>query len=163
MEGELLHLGTHEAVRVLRETEDELEVEGFWTPGAAAPPPHLHPSQDEYFEVYAGSLDALIGGAERHLAAGEAVKVPRGVPHKMWNASNADARALWRTQPALRTIDWFRSIDRLSQHGARQPPIAQVTASLDEYRDVFRLAVGPRPLWPLVSAAFRLLGWVTRR
>jgi mannose-6-phosphate isomerase-like protein (cupin superfamily) len=163
MENELLHLGTHETVRVLRETEDELEVEGHRTPGAAPPPPHLHPSQDEYFEVRAGSLDALIGGAKRHLAAGETLKVPRGMPHKMWNASNEDACALWRTQPPRRTADWFRTVDRLSQHGARQPPITQVAASLHEYRDVFQLAAGPRPLWPLVSAAFRLLGSVARR
>jgi mannose-6-phosphate isomerase-like protein (cupin superfamily) len=48
---------------------------------------------------------------------GDVLDIPRGTPHRMWNPGEQRARVLWQTRPALRTEEWFRSIDA-------QPPQA---------------------------------------
>ena len=42
-----LHLNEHEWLRITGQTAGALGVEATWGPGGKAPPPHLHPSQDE--------------------------------------------------------------------------------------------------------------------
>jgi uncharacterized cupin superfamily protein len=84
---ELLHLTERETVRVVRETPEELEVVGTWGPGGSPPPLHLHPAQDEEFEVLTGGLIAVIDGGTRNLASGDTLRIPRGSPHRMWNPS----------------------------------------------------------------------------
>jgi hypothetical protein len=69
---------------------------------------------------------------------------------------------LWQTRPALRTEEWFRSIDALHREGRvgrnGMPGPLAFGALLSEYDDVFRLA-GPRPL---VKAAVAVLGALGR-
>jgi mannose-6-phosphate isomerase-like protein (cupin superfamily) len=153
---ELLHLGAHETLRILRETSDQLAVEGTWSPGGPPPPPHLHPSQDEEFEILSGTLTAEVDGSRRVLGPGDTLTIPRRTPHKMWNAGERTATALWRTRPAGRTADWFRTIDRLSEHGARRPPFPATAKAIRAHADVFQLAVGPKPLWPLIGLVIRV-------
>jgi mannose-6-phosphate isomerase-like protein (cupin superfamily) len=158
-----LHLNAHETVRVVRETPGELELEASWSPGGSRPPAHLHPAQDEQFEVLAGSLTALVHGRQRALTAGERLEIPRGTPHTLWNSGGEEARVSWRTRPAGRTAEWFRAVDGLTGAGTRNPPLPEMAAVLVRYRDAFQLAVGPRPLWPLEGAALRLLALAARR
>jgi hypothetical protein len=80
----------------------------------------------------------------------------------MWNAGSETATAVWRTRPALRTADWFRTIDRLVAGGTRKPPLPSMAKALTSYSDVFRLAVGPKPARPLIYVALRLLGLAGR-
>ena len=80
----------------------------------------------------------------------------------MWAPSGAEARVLWQTRPAGRTEDWFTSIDALHREGrvgrnGMPGPLAFATL-LNEYRDVFRLAVGPEPLVRGALAALAVLG-----
>jgi len=160
---ETLHLNTHEAVSLVRETPEELELEASWTPGGSRPPAHLHPEQDEHFEVLAGQLTALVDGAQRVLEAGEHLEIPRGTPHTLWNSGGEEARVSWRTRPAGRTAEWFRAVDRLTNGGTRNPPLPAIAAVLSKYGDAFQLAVGPRPLWPAARAAQRVLALAAPR
>jgi mannose-6-phosphate isomerase-like protein (cupin superfamily) len=136
---EELHLSDRQVLWVIRETPDELELEATWEPGGSPPPAHLHPAQDEHFEVRAGELAAVIGGVEHTLLVGDTLDVPRGTAHRMWNASDERAVALWLTRPAGRTAEWFRTMDRLGARGTRPAPPNELVAALDEYADVFRL------------------------
>jgi mannose-6-phosphate isomerase-like protein (cupin superfamily) len=110
MDDDLIRLGPHQTLRVVSSTADALELEAEWQPGGTAPPGHLHPGQDEHFEVLEGELTTVVEGRERVIAAGEAFDVPRGSAHRMWNAGAAPARATWRVTPALRTEEMFRTI-----------------------------------------------------
>jgi mannose-6-phosphate isomerase-like protein (cupin superfamily) len=158
----ILHLNAHETVHVVRETPEELELEASWTPGGPRPPAHLHPAQDEHFEVLCGQLTALVDGVQRVLMVGDRLEIPRGTPHTMWNSGTEDARVSWRTRPAGRTGEWFRAVDALTSDGTRNPPLPAMAAVLSGYGDVFQLAVGPRPLWPAARGALRLLGLTAR-
>lgn len=158
-----LHLNTHETVRVVRETPEELELEASWTAGGSRPPAHLHPAQEEHFEVLAGRLSALVDGEQRVLVPGDRLEIPRGTPHTMWNSGGEEARVSWRTRPAGRTAEWFREIDELTHAGERNPPLPAMASVLSRYPDTFQLAVGPRALWPAARAALRALALAARR
>jgi len=103
-----------------------------------------------------------IEGDERELGTGDAIDIPRRAVHQMWNEGDEEARALWQTRPALRTLGWFETIDSLHREGrvggnGMPGPLAFATL-MTEYRDVFRLAVGPDPVVRGVLAALAPLG-----
>jgi mannose-6-phosphate isomerase-like protein (cupin superfamily) len=162
MSDELLHLNDHETVRLVRERPEELEVEGTWTPGGAPRTPHLHPARDEHFEVRSGRLVAVVEGEQRGLGPGDTLQIPRGTPHKMWNAGHVTAIASWRTRPSGRTAEWFRTVDRLGNGGTRTPPLRAMANALTNYSDVFELAIGPSQLRPLIHLALRTLALTDR-
>jgi mannose-6-phosphate isomerase-like protein (cupin superfamily) len=162
MTDELLHLGDHETLRIISESRDELIVEATWTPGGSPPPSHLHPAQDEHFEVRSGHLTAIVGREQRLLGPGDTLHIPRRVPHKMWNAGTETATALWRTRPAGRTAEWFRTMERLGAGGTRKPPALRLAKALTEYSDAFRLVIRPKPLRPFVYLGLRVVGLFDR-
>jgi mannose-6-phosphate isomerase-like protein (cupin superfamily) len=54
-------------------------------PGVAVPAAHIHPSQEERFELVTGSVRFRAGRKTFTARAGEAVVVPPGTPHRFWN------------------------------------------------------------------------------
>jgi quercetin dioxygenase-like cupin family protein len=105
-----MRLSPHQELIVRSHSEDALEVEAVYQAGSQKPPLHLHPEQDEHFQVLAGEITALVDGEERVCAAGDALDIPRGTPHTMWNGSDGEVRVLWRTSPALDTLGWFEAL-----------------------------------------------------
>ena len=85
-----------------------LEMEATYGEGAVLPPEHLHPSQDERFEVLDGAVRTVIGGVERRYATGETFEVPAGTPHQM--TGDGPARVRWQVRPALRTAEFFERL-----------------------------------------------------
>ncbi|WP_109474437.1 cupin domain-containing protein [Ornithinimicrobium cavernae] len=133
MTGERIALSPVQELHVRQHTADLLEVESVWQPGEP-PPRHLHPRQQEEFEVLEGRLTVELGGAgPRLLTAGETVVVPPRTPHRMWNAGPETARASWRVTPALRSLEQFRFIA-----GGTGPPRA--LRMLWTFRHEFRLS-----------------------
>ena len=157
---ETLRLTPHESLVVRRADADVLEVEVTYAPGGNPPPKHLHPAQDEHFEVLSGTLGVKIGRDERKLGPGETLDVPRGTVHQMWNAGEEETRAIWQTTPAGRTLEWFRALCAAAD-GGRPSPLA-VAPLLREYGDVFRLAA-PRAVMAPVLAGASALGKLKRR
>ena len=56
-------------------------------PGAYMPVRHIHPRQDETFEVSKGSLRLECNGTTQQINQGNSFTVPKGKPHQWWNAS----------------------------------------------------------------------------
>jgi mannose-6-phosphate isomerase-like protein (cupin superfamily) len=163
---EPLRLTPGETVTVRKSSPELLEVEGAWAPEGKPPPSHFHPFQDEHFEILEGTLFARVNGAERELGPGDALDIPRGAKHQMWNPTGSPVRALWQTRPAGRTESWFRSIDALHREGRvgknGMPGPLAYGVFLTEYRDVFRLAAPDlltRPLLGILWAIGRLRGY----
>lgn len=140
--GDLLKLGPHDSLEIRAASVEALEVEAAYRPLGSPPPAHFHPSQDEHFEVLEGTMRARVEGEERELPAGAVLDVARGQVHQMWNPGEAPARVRWVTTPALRTEEWFRTLDSLFAEGGAIPQGREVDfgALLEEYADVFRLA-----------------------
>lgn len=141
-----LKLTPTESVTIRTSTDDVLEVEATYGPATKPPPRHLHPEQDERFEVLAGELRVRHGDQELTLGPGDVIEIPRGTAHQMWSPAG-QARVRWETRPRGRTHEWFAAIDSLHAAGrvgstGMPGPLAFATL-LNEYDDVFRLAVGP--------------------
>jgi quercetin dioxygenase-like cupin family protein len=157
---ETLRLTPSESVTVVASTPEALVVEASYGPGGKPPPKHFHPHQDERFEVLEGKLSFRLGSIERELAAGEEIEIPQAIAHQVWNPNDETARVTWETRPALRTEQWFRGVDAVVREaGDKTPSPLAFAALLSEYRDCFRLAVGPDPL---VGPVIKLLGAVGR-
>ena len=161
--GDTLRLTAHESLTIRSAAPDVLEVEAVYGVGGDPPPPHLHPAQDEHFEVLSGEMRVRLDGDERTLSAGDTLDIPRLRKHQMWNPGAVEARVAWRTSPAGRTEEWFRAVDRLVREAGGMPGPLAFGVLLTEYRDVFRLAVGPdwalRPALAAVGAVGRLRGY----
>jgi mannose-6-phosphate isomerase-like protein (cupin superfamily) len=125
-------------LRVLGRDDGLLELEATYAGAGNPPPAHLHPEQDERFEVLAGTMQTRIDGRDGQITAGEVIEITRGTAHRMWNPASEPAVVNWKTMPAGRTLEWFRGLAGL-QHGESGVDGA---ALLAEYADVFRLADG---------------------
>jgi quercetin dioxygenase-like cupin family protein len=96
-------------VRTAAETSGELlEMEASYGGSGALPPPHLHPTQVERFEVLEGAVRAIVAGVERRYEAGEKFEIPPGTTHQM--TGDGPARVRWEVTPALRTAEFFERL-----------------------------------------------------
>jgi len=156
---ERLQLTESESITVLESIAESLLVEATYGPGGSPPPKHLHPAQDEVFQMLEGTLRFRLGSVERDLEPGEEIEIPAGVAHQVFNPHDEPTRVTWRTSPAGRTEQWFRSVDALNRAaGGKRPSMLAFATLLSEYRDVFRLAVGPDPLVGPAIAGLGALG-----
>ena len=162
MERTELKITPTESLEVQHSDADRLTVQVTYAPGGGPPPAHLHPGQDERFEVLAGELHVRLDGEKRVLRPGDTVDIPRGVVHQMWNPGEEPVRAVWETTPGGRTLDWFRTIDALHREGRvaknGMPGPLAFAVLLTEYDDVFRLAVRPQPAIRAALAALAVIG-----
>lgn len=74
-------------------------------PTARPPGEHLHPRQEERFEVLEGRLSYRVDGREGIAGPGEVLTVPPGTRHDWWNAGPGVARARVTVTPPMRFAD----------------------------------------------------------
>src|SRR5215218_701089 len=90
---------------------------GVWT-AVGAPPMHVHPLQEEHFEVLSGSVGIQIEDEQRSLGEGEQATVPPGTPHTWYSDDNQEkARFLFELRPALNTEILFETLYGLATDG----------------------------------------------
>lgn len=147
-------------VRTARESDGaELVIEALMRPGAFIPP-HVHPKQEETFEILEGTGTFRVDRQKIVAAPGEHVLVSAGVAHRFRNRSDADVRVRATLRPALRTEDLFERLFRLGAKGRVNrlgaPGPLTTAALIREFRDEFfylagvpvglqRLFAGARP------------------
>jgi mannose-6-phosphate isomerase-like protein (cupin superfamily) len=96
---------------------DPWRVTMIFAPGFAGPPVHVHPHQEESYEVLNGVLDVLIGGRWRELRPGESLTVPGGAPHTIRNLHAAELRAVNVHAPALEFPRYMAALHDLVHTG----------------------------------------------
>jgi mannose-6-phosphate isomerase-like protein (cupin superfamily) len=143
-----------------RETNGEMfQAEGIFRPGGFAGVLHLHPFQEERFEVMQGTCGFQIGRKQVQLGPGETIVVPAGQPHTFWNAGPDEMRVIFKFRPALpsteRFYEFYFGLARAGKAGKDGlPSIWQMALQVDEFADHVRLA---RPPWWLQRLIFTLL------
>jgi quercetin dioxygenase-like cupin family protein len=129
---------------------------------------HIHPQQEERFEVLSGSIRLRMNGVEKDLQKGETMLVPAGTPHLWWNASDAEARVLVDLRPALRTEEFFETFFGLAQAGKVDkktglPNPLVLALIMREFKQEICLAQPPVPvqsvLFTVMGSVGRLLGY----
>jgi quercetin dioxygenase-like cupin family protein len=113
-------------------------------PGGFVAAAHVHPMQEERFEVVAGRLKLRIGDEERILTAGDRAVVPAGIPH-IWSNDGAEvAHVVGEFVPALRTEVFFETFFGLASDGKTNrkglPNLLRMAVIMREYEDEIRLA-----------------------
>lgn len=89
-------------------------------------PPHIHPDQDEFLYILEGRFDLLLDGQETMAEPGDLVKLPRGIPHGIFNKSDATIKTLFWVTPTARLYDLFWALHNL---GPKADPAEVVAIS----------------------------------
>ena len=76
-------------------------------------PPHIHPTQDEFIYVFEGHFDLMLDGQAANASAGDLIRLPRGIPHGLFNHSQANITCLFWVSPTRRLWDLFQAIDNV--------------------------------------------------
>jgi mannose-6-phosphate isomerase-like protein (cupin superfamily) len=82
-----------------------------------APGMHVHPIQEERFEVTNGTMRFKMGGKTIYAGPGDVVVVPPGVRHKFANAGDEEAQVRVEVRPALKMEQLFETAVALAEEG----------------------------------------------
>jgi len=77
-------------------------------------PPHIHPTQDEFIYMFEGRLELMIDGRETFAVSADLVRMPRGLPHGIFNKSGRVAKCLFWVTPTRRLYDLFWGIHNMA-------------------------------------------------
>ena len=111
------------------QTGGQLGVAVVSQPPGAASPLHLHTREAEAFYLLAGTMTYRAGSRLAHLAAGDFIFLPRGVPHAFRITGNVTARFLALTVPGG-LMDLYAEVGRpASEH--RLPAPGEVDLAAD--------------------------------
>jgi mannose-6-phosphate isomerase-like protein (cupin superfamily) len=114
---------TYLVVTPSAETEGEyVEMEFILPRHCVPPPPHVHPSQVESYEVIEGSFDVLVDGRWSTLGPGESASVPVGVEHTFRNRSGQTVRVRNWHRPAVRFEEFIERVSAsMADSGITRP------------------------------------------
>ena len=132
-------------------------------------PLHVHPLQEEHFEVLSGTFWVQIGDERRSLGEGEEATVPPGTPHRWRNEDDQqEVRVAVELRPALNSETFFETLYGLARDGKTDengvPNILQQAVTLNGInRGEIYLASPPVAVQKALLAALapvgRLLGY----
>jgi quercetin dioxygenase-like cupin family protein len=139
-----------------------MTVEVTVAPGAGALK-HIHPKQEERFEVLEGSFTIGVGRKARAYGPGESVAAPAGVVHWVSNKSDQSVRVVSEFRPALDSESVWEKLAALD--GERKlgknlvPKPLQIAVMMDELGDSFSYApVIPVGLQKALARPLAVLG-----
>ena len=137
-------------------------VEAFVEPDGAVAAAHVHPAQEERFEVLSGTMKFKMGRKTVIAEAGDVVTVPAGVAHKFANGGDQTAHVRVQVRPALKMEELFETTVALAEEGRTSskgmPKPLELALFVQEYADEVQGAFPP--VWvqratmaPLASVA----------
>jgi quercetin dioxygenase-like cupin family protein len=145
------------------DTDGELvEVECIVEPGGAVAGAHMHPAQEERFEVLEGEVGFRAGRDTILAGAGETVVVPAGTVHRFWNAGEAPARFVCQVRPALQFEALVETMFALARDGKTNgrglPNPLRMAVIAHAHRADVRAPYVPAAMQSAALAAGSLLG-----
>jgi mannose-6-phosphate isomerase-like protein (cupin superfamily) len=134
------------------------------TPDGHVPGMHVHPIQEERFEVTEGTMRFKMGREKVTAKAGDVVVVPPGTRHKFENAGDGKASARVEVRPALRMEELFETTVALAEDGRTtskgMPKPLDLALFVGEFRREVQGAFPPA--W-VQRATLAPLAWIARR
>jgi len=111
----------------------------YLPPNAPAPPLHLHPRQEERFEVISGQFTVMLGKTRHILRPGDTLTVPIGGLHAVANDTGEETCVQTVFTPAFDTHTFFEqlfAIERSSRGLAQIAGMAVLFRQMPGYVDV---------------------------
>lgn len=145
-----------------------LQADLYLQPGAFVAAEHIHPLQEERFEVMAGTLRGRVAGKEFSTGPGETVVVPKGTSHVWWNSGDDELHVRVEVRPALKLERFFETFFGLAQDGKVNPKTGlpnpfQLALIMRAYHNELLLARVPQwvqtLLFGLLAPIGKLLGY----
>ena len=81
------------------------------------PGAHVHPAQEERFEIVSGTMKFRMDGKKIVAGPGETVVVPAGARHKFANGGDEDVQVRVRSRPAMKMEDLLENTIALAKEG----------------------------------------------
>jgi mannose-6-phosphate isomerase-like protein (cupin superfamily) len=101
-----------------RETNGEAVVlEAFVKPSGFVAAAHVHPHQEERFQVLRGTIGFRVGRKKLVAGPGQRVTVPAGTAHKFWNAGDDEVHFVCEVRPALQFEQLIETMFGLAADG----------------------------------------------
>ena len=141
------------------ETNGELlQIECFSPQTHEREPEHIHPFQENSFEMISGSSVFVIDGKEQIVGPGESINIPANVPHHFWNAGDIDAHYIQEFRPALKIDLFFGTFFALARDGKLNkegiPNLFHTSIIGLAYKDNIRMT---KPPWVLQNIIYNTL------
>jgi mannose-6-phosphate isomerase-like protein (cupin superfamily) len=122
-------------------------IETFVQPNGFVAAAHVHPSQEEQFEILRGSVGFKIGGKKLVAGPGQRLTVPAGTAHKFWNAGDDEAHFVCEIRPALQFEQLIETMFSLAADGKTNrkgmPNLLRLAVIANEHFDTVRLPFPP--------------------
>ena len=131
----------------------------------SAPPKHIHPFQNEYFEALEGQLGIFIGHKRKILLPGQSDEVPPNTKHGWYAAGNTDIKFKTVFKPAL-NIEWLltETFASMNRANSTRPSIFDASYILTQMKGQFYLAAIPisvqKIIFPILSKIGKFFGLV---
>jgi quercetin dioxygenase-like cupin family protein len=146
---------------------DMVVIETVVQPGGFVAAAHIHPKQEERFEVVSGTLGLKVDGEEIVAGPGETLTIPAGTPHRFWNAGDEEVRFRCEVRPALQFEQLLETMFALAADGKTNrkgmPNLLRLAVIARAHFDVVRLPFPPafvqRSGLALGAPLGRLLGY----
>lgn len=133
-------------------------------PGGRVPGMHVHPLQEERFDVVEGRMRFTLGWKKVVAEPGEAVVVPPGRRHDFANAGDERACVRVEVRPALKMEELFETSAALAREGRTLSSGMPKPLDLALFVRRFEQEVqAPFPPPVVVRAALAPLAWLARR
>ena len=117
----LVHPVTGERIVFRKRSRDTggelLEILLYLAPRGFIATAHVHPNQEERFEVGGAPVIFKVAGKERLYEPGDVAVVPAGTPHVWWNPSQQESATIVQFRPALDTETFFETYFGLAADG----------------------------------------------
>jgi quercetin dioxygenase-like cupin family protein len=127
-----------------------LEIDLFVRPGGYVAAEHIHPKQDEEFEVLSGRLALSVNGTKTIGEKGFKTIVKAGTPHIWVNDGDDELHCRLSFRPALNWEQMFETLFGLAREGKTDrrgmPNLLQIAVIATELKDHAWLAKPPIPV-----------------
>jgi len=139
-----------------------LSFDYFLPAGGSVPLAHIHPRQEERFEIVSGKARIRVGRRLQRAKTADSARVPRGTVHRLWNDGEDELHVLVEFRPALRTEEGFEQLFGLAREGKLSrrgfPHPLQIAVMAKEYRDEARFPLVPTVVQRALIAPLAAIG-----
>ena len=119
---------------------------------------HIHPFQENRFQIISGELSFQIDGKIKKAQQGNIISIPKNTPHVFWNDGNVEAIYIQEFYPALKIDQLFETFFALARDGKLNkngnPNIFQASLIMLHFENELQLV---KPSWVLQKFVFKIL------
>lgn len=138
-----------------------LMIDGSLPPGADGPPLHVHILEHEEVIVKAGTLGAQVGSEKIIVPTGGTAILPKGIPHRWWNAGDDLLELSGNVVPAVDLDRYLQGVFAVLNASANgRPSIFHFAHVLWRHRDTQLFSIPAPAIQRIVLPVLLFIGCI---